>query len=261
MRIADFGRFDGQLVLCGGAYSNLQALEALAGVADDRPVICTGDVVAYGADAAGTVALVRELGWPVVAGNCERQIAAGADNCGCGFGVGSTCAALSQGWYPHALAACDKDVRTWMASLPDIGVIVHQNRRYGVIHGGATANNRFLWPSSGEAEFAREIKTIEAILGLIDGVITGHSGIAFQRQIGRHQWINAGVIGLPPHDGRPETRYAVLEGGDATIHRLAYDHARARAAMEAAGLTQGYHETLTSGIWPSEDTLPPELRR
>ncbi len=33
------------------------------------------------------------------------------------------------------------------------------------------------------------------------------------------------------------------------------------AAMERAGLTQGYHSALRSGYWPSEDVLPPELRR
>ena len=261
MRSADFGRFDGEVVLCGGPYSNVQALEALAELVGDRPVICTGDVVAYGADAAATVALICDLGWPVVAGNCERQISEGADDCGCGFGSGSTCEALSRDWYPHALAACDADARGWMAGLPDLGAFVHQGRRYGVIHGGATANNRFLWPSTSEEVFAEEIAALEAAIGSFDGVIAGHSGIAFHRWIGQHHWINAGVIGLPPHDGRPETRYAVLAEGDVTFHRLSYDHKAARSAMETAGLTQGYHETLSTGIWPSEDVLPPELRR
>ena len=109
--------------------------------------------------------------------------------------------------------------------------------------------------------FYNEINALEQDIGPVDGVVAGHSGIAFHRKIGRHQWINAGAIGLPPHDGRPETRYAVLENGEVTIHRLRYDHQAARQAMEDAGLTQGYHEALTTGIWPSEDVLPPELRR
>ena len=261
MQVEDFGRFDGPVVLFGGPYSNLQALRALAGVVGDGPAICTGDVVAYGADPAATVALIRKSGWPVVAGNCERQIADGADDCGCGFGKDSACDLLSRGWYRHALGECDAQVRDWMARLPTIGTFVQDGRRYAAIHGGATAINRFLWPSSDSDDFRTEIEAVEARTGPVDGVVAGHCGIAFQRRIGRHHWINAGAIGLPPHDGRPETRYAVLDRGEVVIHRLSYDYQAARARMEAAGLNQGYHDTLTTGIWPSEDVLPAELRR
>lgn len=260
-KLGDFGRIDGPVVLCGGPYSNLQAARAMAREAGGRPVVCTGDVVAYGADPAETVDLVQQAGWHVVAGNCERQIADGAEVCGCGFGDGTACDLLSRGWYPHALAATGEAARLWMADLPDIGLFVHQGRRYAVIHGGGTTINRFLWPSTTEADFRVEIAAIEAVAGPVDGIVAGHSGIAFQRRVGGHHWINAGALGLPPHDGRPETRYAVLEAGEVVIHRLAYDHGAARARMEAAGLTQGYHEALSTGIWPSEDVLPDELRR
>lgn len=261
MRIADFGHVSGPVLLFGSPASNLQALQALADLARDRPVICTGDVAAYCAEPAATVAMLRELGWPVVAGNCERQLAADADDCGCGFGAGSACDLLSRSWYEHARRSLSSGHRSWMADLPDLGVFVQDGRRYAVIHGGATNVSRFLWPSSPEVDFAQEIAAIEAAAGTVDGVIAGHCGIAFQRQIGRHRWINAGSLGLPPHDGRPETRHAVLREGDAVIERLAYDHIAARAAMEAAGLDQGYHLTLTTGIWPSEEILPAELRR
>ena len=260
MRVQDFGHFDEGVTLFGGPYSNLQALEALAALVE-RPAICTGDVVAYGGDPAATVALIRELGWPVVAGNCERQIAENAPDCGCGFEDGTACDLLSTGWYPVAKAAIGEDARGWMGALPDVGTFTQKGRRYAVLHGGATAINRFLWPVSAASDFEVEIAALEVATGPVDGIVAGHSGIPFHRRIGRHHWINAGVIGLPPHDGRPETRYAVLRDNDVAFHRLAYDHSAARASMEAAGLTQGYHETLTTGIWPSEDILPAELRR
>ncbi|HGG06309.1 MAG TPA: metallophosphoesterase, partial [Aliiroseovarius sp.] len=47
----------------------------------------------------------------------------------------------------------------------------------------------------------------------------------------------------------------------AHFHRLSYDPDAAVALMQAAGLTQGYERTMTTGIWPSEDVLPPALRR
>lgn len=260
MQIKDFGQFDQGVTLFGGPYSNLQALEALAGFCD-APAICTGDVVAYGGDPAATVRLVRDLGWPVVAGNCERQIAEDSPDCGCGFSDGTACDLLSTDWYPFAKAAIDADARTWMANLPDIGTFVQNGRRYAVLHGGATEVNRFLWPTSDTAEFETEIAALEAAVGPVDGIVAGHSGIAFHRLIGNHHWINAGALGLPPHDGRPETRFAVLKDNDVTFHHLSYDISAARSAMERAGLTQGYHKTLTDGIWPSEDILPHALRR
>ena len=261
MKVQDFGRFDDPLVLFGGIYSNLAALEALRAVIGARPTICTGDIVAYCADAAETVAMVRDMGALVIAGNCERQLAEGADNCGCGFTSGTVCDILSRGWFAHATAQIGEADRRWMGELPDIGLFVQEGRRYAVIHGGATSNNRFLWPSTSDDDFLHEISALEGYIGVVDGIVAGHCGIAFHRQGDRWQWINAGAVGLPPHDGRAETRYAVLSGGDVIFERLDYDIDKTASSMEAAGLTQGYDQTLRTGLWPSEDVLPELLRR
>ena len=131
MKVQDFGRFDGPLVLFGGVYSNFQALEALIKAIGDRPAICTGDVVAYCADASASVALVRQSGWPLVAGNCERQIADAASDCGCGFrSQAAHVRCFSRGWYPHA-AGPDRPKTTghgWRP-LPDIGIFQQGERR------------------------------------------------------------------------------------------------------------------------------------
>lgn len=258
---ADFGSFEGPLVVFGGVYSNLQAVRALTDVLQRRAAICTGDILAYGADPQASVDAVRALGCPVVAGNCERQIGNGSDDCGCGFEEGTACDLASGAWFAHASAQVTEDTKAWMRNLPDIATLYHQGKRYAVVHGGARENNRFLWPSTTGEVFQEEIAQLETLLGPIDGVLAGHSGIAFQRVIDGKLWLNAGVIGMPPHDGRPETRCAVLGDDGAVIHRLIYDADGARSAMEEAGLTQGYEVALTTGIWPSEDVLPPELCR
>jgi len=256
--VTDLGVMYDDVLLFGGAYSNLQAMLAMVDVAEQRGIprwrrICTGDVVAYCADPAVTETAV------VVAGNCERQIAEGAEACGCGFAEGSACDIASGTWFPYAAqqlqahhAAC--------AACPDIAMFTHSGRRYAVIHGGQSDIAKFLWAVTPEKKFQLEIKLLEGVLGPIDGVVCGHSGIPFQRWIGDVLWVNAGVIGMPPHDGRPETRFAVLSDDGVRIERLSYDHERAAKAMEQAGLTQGYDTALRSGIWPSEDVLPPELR-
>ncbi|WP_101066207.1 metallophosphoesterase family protein [Roseovarius salinarum] len=266
MKIVDFGRHDGPLVLFGGPYSNLQATQALLAHARSRGIapaatVCTGDVVAYCGAPAATVAALRAAGCPVVAGNCEKQLAAGAGDCGCGFAPGSTCDRLSARWYSHADAALGPGDRAWMAGLPDIGLFTHRGGRFAVIHGGATDVARFLWPTSPDACFAEEIAAVRAAAGPVDGIVAGHCGIPFTRRVAGVAWINAGVIGMPPNDGAPQTRFAVLAGGAPRIERLTYDHAGAAATMRAAGLTQGYDRGLATGYWPSEDVLPPDLRR
>jgi hypothetical protein len=52
-----------------------------------------------------------------------------------------------------------------------------------------------------------------------------------------------------------------LDDTGAHILRLSYDPAPSLAAMRAAGLTQGYDRALETGLWPSEDVLPPQMRR
>ena len=112
------------LLVFGGPYSNLGATRAMQvaanglGIPPER-VICTGDVVAYCAEPEQTVALIRDWGIRVIAGNCEQQLAAGGADCGCGFAEGSACDLLAKGWYPFASARISDSSRNWMKLLPD----------------------------------------------------------------------------------------------------------------------------------------------
>lgn len=259
MQVADLGDLPEEIVLFGGPYSNLPALQALVDVVGDRTAICTGDVVAYSAWPEETATLLIGLGWPVVAGNCEQQIARGADDCGCGFEDGTVCDRLSSQWYPFARDRVSEETRRWMGGLPDVLTFTQSGKRYAVVHGGATDVARYVWPCSQDADFEAEFAALEASVGAVDAVVAGHCGLAFDRMVGSRRWINAGVIGLAPHDSRPATRFTTLTKGEPVFHRLIYDHEAARRRMEAEGLT-GYAEAITSGIWPSEDVLPKELR-
>ena len=263
--LQDLGALNGPVLLFGGPYSNSDALQALMRVACTAGIppgqmICTGDAVAYCAAPSETVDMLRDAEICVVAGNCEKQLAAGADSCGCGFDEGSACDLLSGSWYSYAAARIGPELRAWMASCPDVAALEHQGARYAVIHGGMTDVARFIWPDSSDAVFAEEWAAVEAAVGPVDHVIAGHSGIPFIRETDAGRWINAGVIGMPPHDGRQQTRYAILDGGEVLIHKLSYDVTAAAARMAEAGLVQGYDEALLSGYWPSEDVLPPSLR-
>ena len=96
MKKVDLGDLRGDIVIFGGVYSNLHALEALinhtinCGIVPGC-VICEGEGVAYCAYAEGSVKLIREFGCHVVAGNCEQQLASKSNDCGCGFDAESMC--------------------------------------------------------------------------------------------------------------------------------------------------------------------------
>ncbi len=262
-RFVDLGELSGPVLLFGGPYSNVQAAEALFVQMRYIPIanrICTGDVVAYCANPVETAALVRNETGTIVAGNCELQLASGEDDCGCGFDEGTACDLASKSWFPFASEQMRGDVEQF-EDLPEIAVFTHTGRRFAVIHGGASDVSQFIWSTDRDSVFQHEISLLEREVGKVDGVVCGHSGLPFERQIGARVWINAGVIGMPPHDGRPQTRYAVMDAGYVTFHELRYDHQAAAQAMREAGLTQGYELSLESGYWPSEDILPEGLRR
>ena len=256
---------DGSLLVFGGPYSNLQATRAVLTEAarrgiPARRVICTGDVVAYGADAAACCDLIMASGILVIAGNCEENLAADALDCGCGFEEGTACDLLSRAWYAHADRQVTAVHRAWMADLPQrLMVRLPDGRRLAVLHGGASDISRFIFASTPQADLAAEI----AATGC-DGVIAGHCGIPFARQVRPGIWINAGAIGMPADDGTPRIWFALLTPGEAglsvEILPLEYDHAAAAAAMRAVGLPEGYAAALGSGVWPSCDVLPPAER-
>ena len=121
--MTNLGTFAAPLLVCGGAYGNLQALEALAafqseaGVPDSH-VIHTGDAVAYCADTEAATQFIASRGWHAIKGNVEEQIASGAEDCGCGFEEGSACDVASARWYAHAVATLSTASKAWMAGLP-----------------------------------------------------------------------------------------------------------------------------------------------
>ncbi|HKF72092.1 MAG TPA: radical SAM protein, partial [Stellaceae bacterium] len=258
-------RMDGPVLVFGGPYSNLEATLAVLAEARRRGIssariICTGDIVAYAADAAATSAAVREAGICAIMGNCEESLAAGAEDCGCGYAEGSACDRLASEWYAHAHRTLDSESRRWMGALPRSLVIEIGGRRLRVIHGGTRLINRFVFASTPAPVKRREIAGLAE-----DGVICGHSGIPFTEVVDGKLWHNAGAIGMPANDGTPRTWFSVLTPTDDGMRiehvALAYDHRSAAKKIRTAGLPAGYADALETGLWPSLDVLPPAERQ
>jgi len=253
-------RADGPLLVFGGPYSNLEATQALLDEATrieipaDR-IICTGDVVAYGADPVATVELIRKSGCHVIMGNCEESLAAGSADCGCGFPAGSACERLSAAWFSHAVAELEYDALAWMGSLPrqiDVEIAGH---RFAMVHGGVERINQFIFASTAAATKDEEIDKAGC-----DGVIAGHCGLPFTQTLGGRLWHNAGVIGMPANDGSQCVWFSIVtpeRTGISIEHRaISYDHAAAAAKMRHVGLPEGYADALEIGLWPNCDVLP-----
>ncbi len=257
------GHVDEPLLICGGAYGNLEALEALLvhaaehGIPTHR-IIHTGDVIAYCADARATAERVRWLGLLSIRGNVEDQLAEDAEYCACGFQEGSACDVLARSWYAHAREQMTPELSAWMAALPGHLSFSMAGKRVRVVHGAPGLVNRFMWESLPSADFAGEIGQACA-----DVVIAGHTGLPFTRTLpdGR-VWHNSGGLGMVANDGTSRVWYSVMAPGhggpEFTHYALDYDHALAAKKMRAASLPEGYANALETGLWPSLDILPEE---
>jgi predicted phosphodiesterase len=251
---------DGPAIVFGGPYGNLEATRALLdeaarlGIPPAR-IVCTGDVVAYAADPAATVDLVRAAGIHVVMGNCEESLALDADDCGCGYVPGSACDRLAAAWFAHADRELGAATRLWMAQLPRRLDLMIAGARLAVVHGGIERINRFIFASTAPAIKAEELARADA-----DGVIAGHCGLPFTQVVAGRLWHNAGAIGMPANDGTPRVWFSLLtprDDGIAIEHRaLDYDHRSAATSIRRAGLPEEYEVALATGLWPSCDVLP-----
>ena len=253
----------GPLLVFGGPYSNLRATEALIaearqlGIPPDR-VICTGDVVAYCAEPEETSRRIADWGCHVIQGNCEQQIAEGADDCACNFEAGSACEVLAKGWYSFARARVSDEMRAWMGQLPQTIEFRLCGVSLRVVHGGVSQVNRWVFASD------RVVLAEECNAAGSDVVIAGHAGLSFVARSGGQIWFNPGVIGMPANDGTPSVWYGLVTPGaggiSLTTHRLTYDHVAASAVMRRFGYANGYARSLITGLWPSLDILP-EMER
>ena len=259
--IADLGQVDRPLLICGGAYGNLDALQAFFEAADAEGVpperiIHTGDAVAYCADPVASCALLRQRGVHVIQGNVEQSLAARGPDCDCGFEKGSTCATLSARWFAFVDAHIDQALRLWMAATPQQLTFRMGGLSVRVVHGGVREINTFLYPSSATEDFQREFASCNE-----DVVVGGHSGQPFTRRFGSRVWHNSGALGVPANDGTPRAWYSRLspleDGGIRFDHvPLVYDHHGARQKMVVARLPMAYAQALTTGLWPSTADLP-----
>lgn len=255
------GTLEGPLLIFGGIYSNLQALEALKATADQLQIppsniICTGDIVAYCAHPEACINLVREWGIHCIAGNVELQLIEEAEDCGCNFENNTNCDVFSRTWYPYAKGQISASSLEWLRTLPQFLQFQYAQKKVLVLHGSYEETAQFIFKSTPWAIKEQQFQWTGA-----EVILAGHCGLPFVEEQAGKLWLNAGVIGMPANDASTQVWYLTLTTSAQQLlpafHSLEYDFETAAASLEEAKLPQAYAHTLRTGIWDNCDILPP----
>ena len=253
------------MLVFGGPYSNLQALETLKGIADQLQIpadniLCTGDIVGYCAQPEASVQFVKDWGIHAIQGNVEQNIIRGEDDCGCNFTEGGRCDLFARTWFPYAVQSLSTGSVAWLSTLPLHLSFWYAGKSVTVLHGAATGIADFVFESTPwlvkEASFMATGANV---------VLAGHVGLPFADmrisdvRVERY-WLNAGVIGMPANDGTPRVWYLLLDDTDGlfsyTFQAFVYHHHIAHQLMQANQLPDSYAHTLLTGIWDNCEILP-----
>ncbi len=260
--IKNIGKLEGEVLVFGGIYSNLQALEQLQKIAQEKQIppqniICTGDIVAYCAQPEECLQLVMDWGIHCIAGNVELQLANGEEDCGCNFDEASRCDLFSRQWYPFAQKNIRAESLDWIRQLPQYLSFEYANKKGFVLHGAYQQTSEFIFQSTDWIRKKQQFDTLR-----VDLILGGHCGIPFSDIQQQKYWLNAGVIGMPANDGKTDVWYLMLNESSQNLtfqfQSFAYDCETAAQLMETHQLPLQYAHTLRTGIWDNCDILPVE---
>ena len=259
--ILDLGAISGKVLVFGGVYSNLQALESVYNFALEQNyrtenIICTGDIMGYCAQPEECLQVIKNWGIHSIAGNVEMQVRNNEMDCGCNFSSGGRCDIFSRNWYQYILDNISDDNKRWLHTLPDFIKFNYRNNKVAIIHGSWQNTSEFIFKSTHS-----EVKQKSFEMANSNVIIAGHSGIPFDDKYNTNLWINAGVIGMPANDGTSRVWFLTLDDSDQEesfykFRNLSYDYQKAADLIKVNSLPVSYAETLKTGIWDNCEILP-----
>lgn len=235
-------------LLLSDVHANLTALEAVLADAPAHDALwVTGDTVGYGPDPSDVLALLRERGAVLVAGNHDRAVATG-EGVRAFNGIAAAAVKAHRGW----LSAEERDA---LAALP----LVHRAEGFTLVH-GSVRDPLWEYVLDGGAALA-SLRLAET-----DHCCNGHTHLpAVFRLEGERLALarpahgeavplsgrvmaNPGSVGQP-RDGDPRSAYAVVDtdAGTLTFFRASYDIDETRRRIAARGLPALLAERLTHG--------------
>jgi predicted phosphodiesterase len=259
-KIVDIGKLPGKVLLFGGVYSNLQALEALITMAESEGIppencICTGDSIGYCAQPEETIQTFKNWNARSILGNVEIQLRDGANDCGCDFTAGSRCDNFSQLWYPFAQSRLSKDSLNYLKTIPDHITFTFSDQKVTIVHGSFFNVSEFIFKST-----PWDTKQVNFDTTQSDIIVAGHCGLPFYDEKNNKHWINPGVIGMPANDGNTEVWCAILDDSikpfKLEFRKLKYNYKLTNSLMLNGLLPESYAKTIISGLWDNMEILP-----
>ncbi len=245
-----------RLAFFGGVYNNARALAAA--VDDARrwgadSLHALGDFGGFGPHPDRVFPILVESGVLPIQGNYEESLSSGATDCHCGY-TDPRDNRFAQISYDYTNAHTTDVWKEWMGTLPKTRRLEVDGRRVLLVHGSPRKINEFLWESTSPVPFLEKLLTDHDA----DVLVCTHTGLHWHRRLPSGRLVvNAGVLGRPANDGRPNVWYARLtfrrapravEVEHVPVH---YDHEALAREMEAERLPGEFVETIRTGWWTS----------
>ena len=216
----------------GNAFALATLLPEFRAEAADQ-IVCLGDAIQGGAQPAETVALLREIGCPVVMGNADAWMLTGEETDG-GTIPESRKIRLNavRDWSLEKLSDADKD---FIAGFqPTVEIPLGGGRNLLCFHGSPTSFDDILLPSTPNEDFDRQLAPYQPHI-----LTGGHTHMQQIRRIGTGEsfFFNPGSVGFAYTHYQPDgsfradawAEYAVLtvNGGRIGLEfrRVPYDPA------------------------------------
>ena len=235
-----------RLALLSDVHANLVALEAvLAALPAVDGLWVLGDTVGYGPDPADVLALLRERGALLVAGNHDRAVATG-EGLEMFNPIAAEAARLHRAW----LTAEERDLLGELATVerPNGVTLVHGSLVDPLWEYVWDTRTAYASLAVAETELSCNGHThVPAVFSLDGDHVTSTLGRGVVPLTGR-VLVNPGSVGQP-RDRDPDAAWAVLDTEARTVEfmRTAYDVAETQRRIRARGLPGFLADRLASG--------------
>ena len=232
-----------RLAVISDIHGNAIAFDAVCKDIKDRAVdrvVCLGDAIQGGPQPSECVAILKQMGCPVVMGNADAWLLSGV-------------------WTGNEMADEARrkeleDVRLWSLSqlseddkkfissfVPTITIDLTPDAELLCFHGSPTSFDDVLLPLSPDEDFLKFFKIYEQRM-----MCGGHTHVQFIRHFKRRFFFNPGSVGFAYRQGQtdsfradPWAEYAILTVDDSTssleFRRVAFDVEALRKAYASSG--------------------------
>jgi predicted phosphodiesterase len=231
-----------RVLIIADVHGNFEALQAVLADPHDA-LICMGDMVGYGPDPAACVRRILNEAHLVLRGNHDHALATGAAT-----GSPPTLEWLAEATLQLGVSQLSAAERVALAELPLRASQTIDGIRYHLVH--ATPTNPlygYLEPTSdGWAPEVREIGP--------EVLLVGHSHLQFRHHVAGRTIISPGSVGQPRH-GDPRAAYMVIEDGNFSFCRVAYQVERTVAGLERSGIEPAAAAVLSQLLRTGQPSL------